>query len=68
VAVVVAAGGDFLTLDELTARLKTSPKTIKHLTRNEAFPLRRVTPRGTVYVFWSEVERWLKTRKSPEFR
>lgn len=38
-----------------------SKKTLKDLKKTDKFPLRRITPRGTAYVFWSEVELWLKT-------
>ncbi len=59
---------DFLTIEDVAARLKLSVKTLKRLKRAEGFPLRRVTPRGTMFVFWSEVDRWLKKRTSPSFR
>jgi hypothetical protein len=60
------AFADFLTIDDLAHRLQMSKKTLKDLKRTDKFPLRRITPRGTAYVFWSEVELWLRTGSMEE--
>lgn len=54
---------DFVTLDDLATRLKISKRTLEELAKTDQFPLRRLTPRGTAFVFWSEVVAWLKKRK-----
>lgn len=60
---MTTTASDFLTIEELVTRLKMSEKTIEALARTEQFPLHRMTPKGTVYAFWSEVESWLRKRK-----
>lgn len=52
----------FLTIEELVQRLKMSEKTLRELAQTNGFPLRRISPHGTIYAVWSDVFDWLKKR------
>jgi hypothetical protein len=60
---VSANGVDFCTIDDLSQRLRLSPKVIKRLHKDLGFPIWRLTPHGPFYGFWSEIEKWLHDRR-----
>jgi hypothetical protein len=57
------APADLLPLDELAARLKLSPKTLKRLHRDAGLPAFRLVPHGPLYVEWPEIARWIRQRR-----
>jgi hypothetical protein len=57
------AHSEFLTLDELSKRLQLSPRVVKRLHRERGLPIWRLTPRGPLCAFWSDVEKWLHAQR-----
>lgn len=55
---------DYMSLSGLAQRLQVSERTLKDLAKREGLPLRRLTAQGPIYCFWSEVESWLRKRKT----
>ena len=54
---------DLLPLDDLAAKLRLSPKTLKRLGK-EGLPLFRLLPNGALFAYWSDVDRWIRQRKA----
>lgn len=54
---------EYLDLDELARRIHTAPKTIRDWIHKKKIPFQKL-PTGSIRFSWSEIEDWVKSRKS----